>query len=58
MSDLTLNAKNYVDKKVKEPPETMPITFAGKDEEGIWYGDMWVNTEIIMMKNLLLDCYC
>ena len=45
LSDLTLNAKNYVDKKVKEPPETMPITFAGKDEEGIWYGDMWVNTE-------------
>ena len=23
----------------------MPITFAGKDEKGIWYGDMWVNTE-------------
>ena len=45
LSDLTSNAKSYVEKKVKQPPETMPITFAGKDEKGIWYGDMWVNTE-------------
>lgn len=44
LNNLTPDAKSYVEKKVKQHPETMPVIFTGKDEKNIWYGDIWVST--------------
>ena len=44
VTDLTPEAKSYLEEQVKQSPETVPTTFAGKDKEGIWYGDVWVGS--------------
>ena len=44
LDNLTPDARIYVEKKVKQPPKTMPVIFTGKDEQGKWYGDIWVST--------------
>ena len=43
LNNLTPDAKSYVEKKVKHP-ETIPVIFTGKDQQGKWYGDIWVST--------------
>ncbi|MGD1806802.1 hypothetical protein ACP6PL_15360 [Dapis sp. BLCC M126] len=42
VTDLTPEAKSYLEQQVKQSPETLPTIFAGKDQQGIWYGDVWV----------------
>jgi len=34
-------AKSYLQERVKQSPETVPVIFAGKDRQSIWYGDIW-----------------
>ncbi|NET44768.1 thermonuclease family protein [Okeania sp. SIO2B3] len=42
VTDLTSEAKSYLEEQVEQSPETVPTIFAGKDKEGVWYGDVWV----------------
>ena len=44
IDNLTPEAKSYLEKQVKQSPETVPTIFAGKDKQDIWYGDIWVRT--------------
>ena len=41
VTDLTPEAKPYLQQQVKQSPENVPVVFAGKNN-GIWYGDVWV----------------
>ncbi len=42
VTDLTPDAKSYLEQQLEKSPETVPTIFAGKDKQGIWYGDIWV----------------
>ncbi len=42
VDNLIPEAKSYLEKQVKQSHEVLPTIFAGKDKEGIWYGDVWV----------------
>ena len=44
VSDLTPDAKSYLEAQLEKSPETIPTIFASKDKQDVWYGDIWVRT--------------